>query len=89
MALAAAEGQGECHLAGITDTPMQDAVLRKVSAIRGLSYEELQQPEQARPARQVRVARRRWPVWSLGSSPTPRHITGQTIYADGGYIMSA
>jgi NAD(P)-dependent dehydrogenase (short-subunit alcohol dehydrogenase family) len=75
---------------GITDTPMQEKVLRRVSELRGLSYEELSSNRvklvplgrSAPPAEIAGVV-----VWLL--SDASAYITGQTIYADGGYIMSA
>lgn len=75
---------------GITDTPMQEKVLRQVSQMRGLSYEELSSSR----TRLVPLARSAPPeemagvvVWLL--SDESAYITGQTIYVDGGYIMSA
>jgi NAD(P)-dependent dehydrogenase (short-subunit alcohol dehydrogenase family) len=75
---------------GITDTPMQERVLRKVSELRGLSYEELS----SNRTKLVPLARSAPPeemagvvVWLL--SDAAAYITGQTIYVDGGYIMSA
>ena len=75
---------------GITDTPMQEKVLREVSVLRGLSYEELSVSRtnlvplrrSAPPAEIAGV------VVMLLSDPAS-YITGQTIYVDGGYIMSA
>ena len=75
---------------GITDTPMQEKVLRKVSELRGLSYEELSSSRvklvplgrSAPPEEMAGVV-----VWLL--SDASAYITGQTIYVDGGYIMSA
>jgi NAD(P)-dependent dehydrogenase (short-subunit alcohol dehydrogenase family) len=75
---------------GITDTPMQERVLREVSRLRGLSYEELSSSRtnlvplkrSAPPEEMAGVV-----VWLL--SDTAAYITGQTIYVDGGYIMSA
>jgi NAD(P)-dependent dehydrogenase (short-subunit alcohol dehydrogenase family) len=75
---------------GITDTPMQEKVLRQVSAMRGLSYEELS----SNRTKLVPLARSAPPsemagvvLWLL--SDAAAYITGQTIYVDGGYIMSA
>lgn len=75
---------------GITDTPMQEKVLRQVSRMRGLSYEELSSSR----TKLVPLARSAPPeemagvvVWLL--SDESAYITGQTIYVDGGYIMSA
>lgn len=75
---------------GITDTPMQEKVLRQVSKMRGMSYEELSSSRtklvplarSAPPAEMAGVV-----VWLL--SDESAYITGQTIYVDGGYIMSA
>jgi len=75
---------------GITDTPMQEKVLRKVSALRGQSYEELS----SNRTKLVPLARSAPPeemagvvAWLL--SDAAAYITGQCIYVDGGYIMSA
>lgn len=75
---------------GITDTPMQEKVLREVSALRGLSFEDLSASRtnlvplkrSAPPAEMAGV------VVMLLSDPAS-YITGQTIYVDGGYIMSS
>lgn len=75
---------------GITDTPMQEKVLRQVSELRGLSYEDLSSSRtnlvplkrSAPPSEMAGVV-----VWLL--SDTAAYITGQTIYVDGGYIMSS
>jgi NAD(P)-dependent dehydrogenase (short-subunit alcohol dehydrogenase family) len=75
---------------GITDTPMQERVLREVSRLRGLSYEDLSSSRtnlvplkrSAPPSEMAGVV-----VWLL--SDTAAYITGQTIYVDGGYIMSS
>lgn len=75
---------------GITDTPMQERVLREVSRLRGLSYEELSSNRtnlvplrrSAPPEEMAGVV-----VWLL--SDPAAYVTGQTIYVDGGYIMSS
>lgn len=75
---------------GITDTPMQEKVLREVSRLRGMSFDELSASRtnlvplkrSAAPAEMAGV------VVFLLSDPAA-YITGQTIYVDGGYIMSA
>jgi NAD(P)-dependent dehydrogenase (short-subunit alcohol dehydrogenase family) len=75
---------------GITDTPMQEKVLREVSRLRGLDYEELSASRtnlvplkrSAPPSEMAGVV-----VWML--SDTAAYVTGQTIYVDGGYIMSS
>ena len=75
---------------GITDTPMQEKVLRQVSALRGLSYEELSDARtklvplgrSAPPSEMAGVV-----VWLLSDAAS--YITGQTIYVDGGYVMSS
>jgi NAD(P)-dependent dehydrogenase (short-subunit alcohol dehydrogenase family) len=75
---------------GITDTPMQERVLREVSKLRGLDYEELSASRtnlvplkrSAPPSEMAGV------VVFLLSDPAA-YITGQTIYVDGGYIMSS
>jgi NAD(P)-dependent dehydrogenase (short-subunit alcohol dehydrogenase family) len=75
---------------GITDTPMQEKVLREVSAARGMTYEALSEAR----LKTVPLARSASPeemagvvVWML--SDTAAYVTGQTIYVDGGYIMSS
>ncbi|MFP5342789.1 MAG: SDR family NAD(P)-dependent oxidoreductase [Candidatus Limnocylindria bacterium] len=75
---------------GITDTPMQEKVLREVSELRGLSYEELS----ANRTNLVPLRRSAPPEEMAGVvvfllSDPAAYITGQTIYVDGGYIMSA
>ena len=75
---------------GITDTPMQERVLREVSALRGLSYEDLS----ANRTNLVPLRRSAPPEEMAGVvvfllSDAAAYITGQTIYVDGGYIMSA
>ena len=75
---------------GITDTPMQEKVLRQVSELRGLSYEELS----ANRTNLVPLRRSAPPEEMAGVvvfllSDPAAYITGQTIYVDGGYIMSA
>lgn len=75
---------------GITDTPMQEKVLREVSELRGLSYEELS----ANRTTLVPLRRSAPPEEMAGVvvfllSDAAAYITGQTIYVDGGYIMSA
>jgi NAD(P)-dependent dehydrogenase (short-subunit alcohol dehydrogenase family) len=75
---------------GITDTPMQETVLREASALRGQSYEELSQERlrlvplkrSAPPEEMAGVV-----AWML--SDTAAYLTGQTIYVDGGYIMAS
>jgi NAD(P)-dependent dehydrogenase (short-subunit alcohol dehydrogenase family) len=75
---------------GITDTPMQETVLQHVSALRGQTYEELAEErlklvplKRSAPAEEMAGV----VVWML--SDTAAYLTGQTIYVDGGYIMSA
>ena len=75
---------------GITDTPMQEKVLREVSALRGLRYEDLT----ANRTNLVPLRRSAPPEEMAGVvvfllSDAAAYITGQTIYVDGGYIMSA
>lgn len=75
---------------GITDTPMQETVLREASALRGQTYEELSQERlklvplrrSAPPEEMAGVV-----AWML--SDTAGYLTGQTIYVDGGYIMAS
>jgi NAD(P)-dependent dehydrogenase (short-subunit alcohol dehydrogenase family) len=69
---------------------MQEKVLQEVSKLRGLSYDELSSSRTnlvplkrtAPPAEMAGVV-----TWLL--SDTAAYITGQTIYVDGGYIMSS
>lgn len=75
---------------GITDTPMQEKVLREVSALRGLRYEDLS----ANRTNLVPLRRSAPPEEMAGVvvfllSDAAAYITGQTIYVDGGYIMSS
>jgi NAD(P)-dependent dehydrogenase (short-subunit alcohol dehydrogenase family) len=75
---------------GITDTPMQEKVLRDVSALRGLSYEELSANRtNLVPLRRSAPPEEMAGVVALLLSDAASYITGQTIYVDGGYIMSA
>lgn len=75
---------------GITDTPMQEKVLRQVSELRGLSYDDLStnRVKLVPLARSAPAAEMAGVVVFLLSDPAS-YITGQTIYVDGGYIMSA
>lgn len=73
---------------GITDTPMQERVLREVSAARGVSYEELA----AGRLRTVPMGRTAPPeeiagvvAWLL--SDAAGYMTGQVINVDGGMVM--
>ncbi len=75
---------------GITDTPMQREVLEHVSALRGtpvqrLAGERLKYVPMGRWASADEIAG--IVAWLLGDES--RYITGQCIYADGGYVMSA
>lgn len=75
---------------GITDTPMQEKVLREVSALRGLSYEELSSNRtNLVPLRRSAPPEEMAGVVAVLLSDATAYITGQTIYVDGGYIMSA
>ena len=75
---------------GITDTPMQEKVLREVSELRGLRYEDLSADRTSLvPLRRSAPAEEMAGVVAFLLSDAAAYITGQTIYVDGGYIMSA
>lgn len=75
---------------GITDTPMQEKVLREVSELRGLSYEDLSANRtNLVPLRRSAPPEEMAGVVAFLLSDAAAYITGQTIYVDGGYIMSA
>lgn len=75
---------------GITDTPMQEKVLREVSALRGVSYEDLSANRtNLVPLRRSAPPEEMAGVVAFLLSDPAAYITGQTIYVDGGYIMSA
>lgn len=73
---------------GITDTPMQSAVLDEVSRSRGVSREELEGARLAtvpmrRTAAPTEIAE--WVLWLL--SDAARYMTGQVLNVDGGMVM--
>jgi NAD(P)-dependent dehydrogenase (short-subunit alcohol dehydrogenase family) len=75
---------------GITDTPMQEQVLRDVSKLRGTSYEELSsQRLNLVPLKRSAPAEEMAGFIAFMLSDAAAYMTGQTIYVDGGYIMSA
>jgi len=75
---------------GITDTPMQEAVLQHVSALRGQTYEELSEERlKLVPLRRSAPAEEMAGVVAWMLSDTAGYLTGQTIYVDGGYIMAS
>lgn len=75
---------------GITDTPMQEKVLREVSVLRGLRYEDLSANRtNLVPLRRSAPPEEMAGVVAFLLSDAAAYITGQTIYVDGGYIMSA
>jgi NAD(P)-dependent dehydrogenase (short-subunit alcohol dehydrogenase family) len=73
---------------GITDTPMQEVVLRDVSSLRGVDYQVLSDARMrtvplgrsAPPAEMAAVV-----AWLL--SDEAAYITGQVINVDGGMVM--
>jgi NAD(P)-dependent dehydrogenase (short-subunit alcohol dehydrogenase family) len=75
---------------GITDTPMQETVLQHVSALRGQTYEQLSEERlKLVPLRRSAPAEEMAGVVAWMLSDTAAYLTGQTIYVDGGYIMSS
>ena len=73
---------------GITDTPMQEAVLREVSRMRGIDYQELSDARlrtvhmgRTAPASEMAGV----VCWLLGDESA--YITGQIINVDGGMVM--
>jgi hypothetical protein len=69
---------------------MQEKVLREVSELRGLSYEELSANRtNLVPLRRSAPPEEMAGVVAFLLSDAAAYITGQTIYVDGGYIMSA
>ena len=87
-ALASRPVRVNCVLPGITDTPMQEKVLAEISAIRGLTYEELE----AQRLAQVPLARTAPPDEMAGLirfllSDDAAYMTGQALNFDGGLVM--
>lgn len=73
---------------GITDTPMQSAVLDEVSRSRAMAREELERARLAtvpmrRTAPPAEIAG--WVAWLL--SDEARYMTGQVLNVDGGMVM--
>jgi NAD(P)-dependent dehydrogenase (short-subunit alcohol dehydrogenase family) len=73
---------------GITDTPMQDKVLREISALRGSTYEELAEARNAtvpmrRSCRPEDVAGL---IWTLLGDDTS-YMTGEAVNFSGGLAM--
>jgi 3-oxoacyl-[acyl-carrier protein] reductase len=69
---------------------MQETVLQHVSALRGQTYEELSQERlKLVPLKRSAPAEEMAGVVAWMLSDTAAYITGQTIYVDGGYIMSS
>ena len=72
---------------GIIDTPMQDAVLEQVSALRGISPQQLSDQREAsvplgRGATTDEIAELIWFLLSNGAG----YMTGQAINFDGGLV---
>ena len=73
---------------GITDTPMQENVLREVSRMRGIDYQQLSDARmrtvpmgRTAPAAEMAAV----VCWLLGDESA--YITGQIINVDGGMVM--
>jgi NAD(P)-dependent dehydrogenase (short-subunit alcohol dehydrogenase family) len=87
-ALAAQDVRVNAVCPGITDTPMQDAVLEEVAALRGTSAAELSDARNAtvpmkRAATPAEIA---GSIWFL-LSPDSSYITGEAMNVSGGLAM--
>ena len=88
-ALASRPVRVNCVLPGITDTPMQEKVLEEISAIRGMTYEELE----AQRLTAVPLGRTSPPDETAGVirfllSDDAAYMTGQAINFSGGLVMT-